>query len=253
MSLDFSSGMRFHPQYNVWLSPTVLYAPPVAYLVLALWCHRAMKTRQTPSWVPSVVKLYNVSQVVLCLYMTIGLLPVVGIPNVFGIGLPETAQIEWFVFVHYLSKYLDWLDTVWMILKKKSDKQMSFLHLYHHATIGVVWGVVLSSGFGSGTVGYGAFINSVTHVLMYTHYFVTSVGLRNPLKNYLTMWQIGQFYSCFLHANLLLWVFSDSIKIEVWRLAWIQFFYHITMVYLFTFKLHWVPDFIKGPSSKKSA
>merc|ERR1712135_237782 len=174
-----------------------------------------------------------------CLYMTIGLLPVVGIPNVFGIGLPETAQIEWFIFVHYLSKYFDWLDTVWMILKKKSDKQMCFLHLYHHATIGVVWGVVLSSGFGSGTAGYGAFINSVTHVLMYT--------------NYLTMWQIGQFYSCFLHANLLLWVFSDSIKIEVWRLAWIQFFYHITMVYLFTFKLHWVPDFIKGSSSKKSA
>ena len=39
---------------------------------------------------------------------------------------------EWFVFVHYLSKFMDWFDTLWMILKKKSNVQMSFLHLYHH-------------------------------------------------------------------------------------------------------------------------
>ena len=27
---------------------------------------------------------------------------------------------------------MDWFDTLWMILKKKSSVQMSFLHLYHH-------------------------------------------------------------------------------------------------------------------------
>ena len=33
--------------------------------------------------------------------------------NEFGVGPTETAQNEWFVFVH-LSRYPDWLDTVWM-------------------------------------------------------------------------------------------------------------------------------------------
>ena len=41
------------------------------------------------------------------------------------------------MLVHFLSKF-DWFDTIWMVLKKKSFQQMSFLHLYHHATIGVV-------------------------------------------------------------------------------------------------------------------
>ena len=67
-------------------------------------------------------------------------------------------------------------DTLWMVLKKKSSVQMSFLHLYHHATIGVVWGLLLSLGHGNGTAQYGAFINSVTHVIMYSHYFITGLG-----------------------------------------------------------------------------
>ena len=41
--------------------------------------------------------------------------------------------------------------------------------------------------FGSETVSYGVFINSLTHVLMRTHYFVMPVGLRNPLKNHLAV------------------------------------------------------------------
>ena len=38
------------------------------------------------------------------------------------------------MLIHYLSKFMDWFDTLWMVLKKKSHVQMSFLHLYHHGT-----------------------------------------------------------------------------------------------------------------------
>merc|ERR1719421_941393 len=176
-----------------------------------------------------------------------------GLPNLFGINSEYTKAGEWYIFVHYLSKYFDWFDTLWMILKKKSSTQMSFLHLYHHATIGVVWGFMLSVGHGNGTVRYGAFINSVTHVIMYSHYLWTSFGLKNPLKNYITMWQIFQFYTCFAHANLILFVLPQMETKLPHQLAWLQFFYHITMVYLFTFKLHWVPALIKGDGGKKDA
>lgn len=32
-------------------------------------------------------------------------------------------------------QYLDFFDTVFIVLRKK-DTQLSFLHVYHHATIG---------------------------------------------------------------------------------------------------------------------
>ena len=207
----------------------------------------ARSARLRPSWVKPAMQLYNIAQVVLCTYMAVGMWPATfpNFPNVFGIGTEYSAAGEWFILVHFLSKFMDWCDTLWMILKKKSSVQMSFLHLYHHATIGVVWGFLLSLGHGNGTAQYGAFINSVTHVIMYTHYFVTGLGINNPLKNWVTTWQITQFYSCFLHALCVLF-FLPSMEVHFPRqLGWLQFCYHLTMIYLFTFQLRWVPSFLK--------
>merc|ERR1719421_747115 len=84
---------------------------------------------------------------------------------------------------------MDWFDTLWITLKK-NRKQMSFLHVYHHATISMVWGYLLWAGVGSGTVRYGAWINSLTHVIMYSHYLWTSFGIsigsRNSFLNSVT-------------------------------------------------------------------
>jgi elongation of very long chain fatty acids protein 4 len=255
-------GMKYHSEYNYLISPAVLYGPPVAYILFALLGHFAMRTRESPKWVNSAMRLYNIGQIVVCIYMSIGMMSVlrgpgslqigpVSLPNVFGINSDYDSKAEWFVFIHYLTKFFDWFDTLWMILKKKSSTQMSFLHLYHHATIGVVWGFLLSTGHANGTCRYGAWINSVTHVIMYSHYLWTSFGLQNPLKNYITMWQIFQFYTCFAHANVILFILPSMETKLPHELAWLQFFYHISMVYLFTFKLRWVPAFIKGDSGKK--
>ena len=35
------------------------------------------------------------------------------------------------------------------------------------------------------------------------------------------------------------------------KYAWLQFAYHITMIYLFTFKLHWVPEWLVSPKPEK--
>ena len=112
-----------------------------------------------------------------------------------------------------------------------------------------------------GAARYGALINSVTHVFMYTHYLWTSFKFKNPFKALLTKWQIAQFYSCFLHAVLVLsGVFVVETKIDK-ELAWLQFCYHITMVYLFTFQMAWIPKCYvpldelddAAPASKKRA
>merc|ERR1719440_1676512 len=110
-------------------------------------------TASKPVNVKQAMQVYNVVQIVVCSYMVWGLLPCIGFPNFFGISTEFDKSGEWFVFVHYLSKYLDWCDTLWIVLNKKRS-QMSFLHVYHHATIGAVWGFLLDHNVGSGGVRY---------------------------------------------------------------------------------------------------
>jgi len=87
---------------------------------------------------------------------------------------------------------------------------------------------------------------------MYTHFLWTSFGLKNPFKNLVTTWQIAQFYSCFLHALCVLFFFPHLETIFPAKYGWLQFCYHLTMIYLFTFKLHWVPKVLKDPALEKA-
>ena len=85
--------------------------------------------------------IYNIVQIMLCSYMCIEagvraydagytLMPC----NAFN---HENPPIAFIVYVFYLSKILDFMDTVFIILEKKW-KQLSFLHVYHHTSIFLV-------------------------------------------------------------------------------------------------------------------
>lgn len=240
------NGLAYHPQYS-WLAEwPAIVAPPAAYLVLIMALRATMGKRTvSDAAVKPFMRLYNLTQVLLCVYMAHGLyanLLAIGpalppaydalrLPNLFGINTPYNARIEHFILVHYLSKYLDFFDTVFMVLRGKS-RQVTFLHLYHHCTISVVWGYLLHTGHANGTCGYGAFINSVIHIIMYSHYLITSFGVRNPLKRYITAAQIAQFYSCIAHALLV--IFSPWEHHVPRAVGLIQVAYHITMIALFS-------------------
>jgi elongation of very long chain fatty acids protein 4 len=243
-------GMKFHdqPWITAMLSPQVVFGVPFLYVTFILGLAKFMANRKALE-LKGIMNVYNVVQIVVCTYMTLGMLPVVqGWRNPFGIDTEYTAAGEWYVFVHYLSKYLDWFDTLFIVLKKKRA-QLSFLHMYHHATIGPIWGWLCLLGIANGTIRYGAMINSWTHVLMYSHYLMTSLGFRNPLKAWLTRWQIAQFYSCFVHSVVVLasgWETKMAPSV-----AWMQFAYQSTMIYLFTFKMSFVPGYIPLPEEPK--
>jgi elongation of very long chain fatty acids protein 4 len=194
-----------------------------------------------------VVIAYNVVQIAVCGWMVWGLAPVLTAGKLpwFGLGLEYSAEIEKFVFVHFLTKMLDWFDTLFMLVE---GKEVSFLHVFHHATIGVVWGYLLSIGHGNGTAAYGAWINSVTHVIMYTHYLVTALGFNNPLKAQVTQFQLAQFMSCIVHALLVL-TREDAGCPHVFGLF--QISYHITMLLLFGWNMKWFPAWLTGYKKKK--
>ena len=60
--------------------------------------------------------------------------------NPFNADKTEMAAILW---VFYVSKILDFADTVFMVLRGKWN-QLSFLHVYHHITIFLVSGSILT-------------------------------------------------------------------------------------------------------------
>jgi elongation of very long chain fatty acids protein 4 len=155
----------------------------------------------------------------------------VQLPNVFALNLPRSAYAEHLIRVHFLSKLLDFADTIFIVLRKR-DNQLSFLHLYHHSTIGGIWGLLLYLKVGGGTAIFGAGFNSLTHVFMYTHYLVASFGISHPFKAALTAWQIFQFYACFAHAVVVSLLGMESIFPR--DLAYIQFFYQLSMILLFS-------------------
>ena len=149
---------------------------------------------------------------------------------ILNIYIPYTSNIRYFVYVHYLSKYFDYFDTLFIILRGKEKQQLSFLHVYHHSTIGIIWGGLLYCGHGNGTVSFGCFINSVIHLFMYSHYLYTSLGYNNPFKKYITRAQLIQFFLCLIHSLVVLAIDNSVPK----KYAIIELVYQTSMIILFS-------------------
>lgn len=207
-------------------SPKSICIISALYLLTIKQLVSFMKNRNAFN-VKSQMHLYNTIQVLGNLYMVAGFCYEI-YPNGSIMNIKYTANLENLVYLHYLSKYLDYLDTIFMILKKNT-RQLSFLHVYHHATIPCLWGGLLYIGHGNGSASLYCLTNSAIHVMMYSHYLITSYGYANPFKYLITRAQIAQF---------ILFI-AYSIAVMNWEniypryLAWVGFFYNIPILILF--------------------
>jgi len=107
-------------------------------------------------------------------------------------------QLGFLIYAHYSNKYVELLDTVFMIVRKKQD-QVSLLHVFHHAIMPWPWLVVLWY-HPDGDVYFGALLNSLVHVVMYSYYFLASLRIPCPWKMYLTQMQLVQFVMVFAYG-----------------------------------------------------
>ena len=80
------------------------------------------------------------------------------------------------VWLHYCNKYLEFFDTIFMVLRGRLD-QVSFLHVYHHTTIVWAWYLGINL-FIEGDSYFGALLNSIIHVFMYSYYAMVSENNR---------------------------------------------------------------------------
>lgn len=143
---------------------------------------------------------------------------------------PAETRITTVQWLFYVSKAVDFLDTVF-IIARRNWRQFSFLHTYHHASIFAVYWMVAVSAY-TGDVWAPVMANSLVHLVMYGYYLLASVGIKptcvvgtgtgtgtsvgvppppnthpaHPCRwgRYLTQFQMAQFVFMLLHGAAML-------------------------------------------------
>jgi elongation of very long chain fatty acids protein 4 len=181
---------------SIW----VPLAASLVYLTGIFVGTRLMKNRE-PYSAKNYMFTYNLYQTILngwCVYSFIVELVRNGYP-VWGNTLESTNfKMSFLIWIHYNNKYVELLDTLFMVVRKKND-QLSFLHVYHHVLLIWAWWCVCHFACG-GDAYFGAMMNSLIHVVMYSYYLLASLGIPCPWKKYITQMQMGQFVVCFASA-----------------------------------------------------
>jgi fatty acid desaturase len=181
---------------------------------------------------PRAVAVYNILNSLFSLYIFWNLAGYF-VGDFSGINTPDNTHVRWLVYLHYLNKFVDFADTV-IIVAKRNWRQCNFLHLFHHATIPVVWKICLDCyPTDNITYAFGAMMNSLIHFLMYIHYGLSAFKIPNPLRRSLTKCQMTQFVLCLVQP---VYVMVAGYT-KIWHLALLQMGYQLAMLALFYWHL----------------
>ncbi|CAL0300784.1 unnamed protein product [Lupinus luteus] len=105
-------------------------------------------------------------------------------------------------YIFYLSKFLELFDTLLIILSR-NFRRLSFLHVYHHATVLVMCYLWLHTS--QSLFPIALITNASVHVIMYGYYFLTALGIRPRWKRLVTDSQILQFVFSFAVSVVMLY------------------------------------------------
>ena len=136
-------------------------------------------------------------------------------------------QVLWW---YYFSKLIDFTDTVLMVLRKKNS-QITFLHVFHHASMLNIWWFCLRLIPG-GQAWCAPSLNSFVHVFMYSYYLLNLFpSARKYLwwKRYLTQMQLTQFVIILIHTVN---TYTSGCDFPMWSIAMLTA-YMVILIILF--------------------
>jgi len=176
-------------------NPVSVGAALVAYLAVVFGLQYVVKN-QPP------MKLHNISQAhnlflstgsgILLLLILEEILPLWWKHGLFNALCNEnswTPRLEFYYMINYYTKYVELLDTVFLVLKKK---KLIFLHVFHHSATALLCYTQLNGRTSISWVPIT--LNLSVHVVMYYYYYASAGGAKIWWKQYVTTMQIGQFF-----------------------------------------------------------
>lgn len=160
---------------------------------------------------------------------------------------PYVMRIANGVWWYFASKGFEFADTLFFILRKK-DRQLTFLHKYHHSSMFLVWWTAVRFVPGGSAI-IPIVVNSLVHVLMYAYYGLSAIGPKMQKylwwKRHLTIIQLVQF---FVGISIGIHLIIAGCQFTRW-MQYVLSGYTFSFIILFgNFYLH---EYIKGRSSAK--
>ena len=188
----FSSPLEVY--YRVFYTFLTCWSAPIIalYILMVVFSGQLMKLFN-PLQLRVVLILHNF----VCCVMS--LLSMVG----FIVGLWQTGDIYSMehaggillhsMLVYWVSKLVELMDTVYMLLRHK-QKQMSFLHVWHHSSMALLADYAYHHATWPAVIVIVA-LNSAVHVVMYGYYGLTAVYPLHAFtwKKRITQLQMAQF------------------------------------------------------------
>lgn len=232
----------------------------IAYLLFVLKLGKIFMRNRKPYDLKTVLKVYNLFQVLyngLYFGMVFYYLFIEGICNLHCIeSFPEgheRKQLERVLHAAYLlNKVLDLMDTVFFVLRK-SYKQITFLHIYHHVFMSF-GSYALTRYYGTGGhVNAVGLLNSLVHTVMYFYYFLSSEypGVRANIwwKKYITLTQLCQFFMLLSYA-IYVRFFSPNCGVPR-GLLYLNMVQGVVFIYLFG--KFYIDNYLRPPKAKINA
>ncbi|RXN25857.1 elongation of very long chain fatty acids 1-like protein [Labeo rohita] len=211
--------------YPLMQSPIQMTVILVGYVVCVLYVGPRFMANRKPFRLNTAMIVYNFSMVAFNAYIVY-----------------EMVRAAW---MFYFSKYIELLDTVFFVLRKKHS-QVTFLHIFHHSVLPWTWwwGITLTPAGGMGS--FHAMVNACVHVIMYTYYGLAAAGPRFQKylwwKKYMTAIQLIQFVLVTVHISQ--YYFMEKCEYQV------PIFIHLILIYgtffFILFSNFWIQAYIKG-------
>mmetsp|Transcript_131736 Transcript_131736/g.214495 ORF Transcript_131736/g.214495 Transcript_131736/m.214495 type:complete len:302 (-) Transcript_131736:168-1073(-) len=162
----------------------------------------ADKIKQDGLLVFIAMAVYNATQVALCGWMVYAALAEHRRRGLKLVCNPHNLAEDGMAFVlhiFYLSKVLDFADTVFMIVKS-NWRQVSFLHVYHHTSIFLIYWLNANANYDA-DIYFTIVLNGAIHFIMYGYYLACIFNIAVPtfIKKSITNSQLIQF--CCMEAQ----------------------------------------------------
>ncbi|XP_055058528.2 elongation of very long chain fatty acids protein 1a [Misgurnus anguillicaudatus] len=158
---------------------------------------------------------------------------------------PQALRMVRAAWLFYFSKYVELLDTMFFVLRKKHS-QVTFLHIFHHSVMPWTWwwGITLTPVGGMGS--FHALVNACVHVIMYSYYGLAAAGPRFQKylwwKKYMTAIQLIQFVLVSVHISQYYFMEKCDYQVPIFiHLIWIY-----GMFFFVLFSNFWIQAYIRG-------